>query len=484
MRATETKTCSDCHLSEKNDNNARIASALGFGVNALNFIGEYEYVAEQGRAVTAVKVTDGYEPQPVIGSSFQKQLDPAAYQAFVAKGRKLGTSYSRRAPNVRSLTVRGEYMLTAEGSSGFKVYDIANINNKAFAQRITQRDNSPLGEGTVIHSPDATFLYTPTSVPIHLGRPQRPENREQPIHPLYRYAFATDRKDGLVLIDINTLEDNNPEDNRMHRDVVFNPEGKLSGAMMVKTWGHYAYVVSEQTGLSVVDVDKPTQPRLVGQSAPSDLNGARAVELQLRYAFVLDHTGMKVFDITHPEQPRLVPEATVALSDARGLTVSRTYAYVAAGSQGLAIIDVQNPERPKPPVFFTANGTLNDAYDVAIGSTNVSYFAYVADGHNGLRIVKLIDTDTPGYLGFAPDPQPELIATYPGGGKAVSVARGQGRDRYVDESGNQISVTSRMGSRPFNAAEIQSVLFAADGTTLESSSRPAQGAGQHWRFRA
>ena len=97
--------------------------------------------------------------------------------------------------------------------------------------------------------------------------------------------------------------------------------------------------------------------------------------------------------------------------------------------------------------------------------------------------MKLIDTDTPGYLGFAPDPQPELIATYPSGGKAVSVARGQGRDRYVDESGNQISVTSRMGSRPFNAAEIQSVLFGTDGTYFESSVGRAQGAGQRWRFR-
>jgi hypothetical protein len=370
---------------------------------------------------------------------------------------------------VRSVTVRGEYVLTAEGSSGFKVYDIANINNKAFAQRIAQRVNSPLGEGTVIHSPDATFLYTPTSVPIHLGRPQRPENREQPIHPLYRYAFATDRKDGLILIDINTLEDNNPQDNYMHRDVVFNPEGKLTGAMMVKVWGHYAFVVSEQTGISVVDVDNPTQPKLVGQSAPGDLNGARAIELQLRYAFVLDHNGMKVFDITHPEQPKLVPDATVALSDARGLTVSRTYAYVAAGSQGLAIIDVQNPERPKAPIFFTANGALNDAYDVAVGSTNISYFAYVADGHNGLRIVKLIDTDTPGYLGFAPDPKPELIASYPSSGKMVSVARGQGRDRYVDESGNQISVTSRMGSRPLNGEELRRILFATDGSTLKVS---------------
>jgi hypothetical protein len=182
---------------------------------------------------------------------------------------------------------------------------------------------------------------------------------------------------------------------------------------------------------------------------------------------VVDRTGMKVFDITHPEQPRLVPEASVALADARNVTVARTFAYVAAGTQGMAIIDVQNPERPKAPVFFSGNGALNDVYDVAIGSTNVSYFAYVADGHNGLRIVKLIDTDTPGYLGFAPDPQPELIATFPTSGKAVSLARGQGRDRYVDESGNQISVTSRMGSRPFNVNEIRSVLFAPDGSLLK-----------------
>ncbi len=57
------------------------------------------------------------------------------------------------------------------------------------------------------------------------------------------------------------------------------------------------------------------------------------------------------------------------------------------------------------------------------------------------------------------------------------MSRGLGRDRYVDESGNQISVTSRMGSRPFNADEIRSVLFAPDGTPLKvpASGRKEQG---------
>jgi hypothetical protein len=42
----------------------------------------------------------------------------------------------------------------------------------------------------------------------------------------------------------------------------------------------------------------------------------------------------------------------------------------------------------------------------------------------------------------------------------------------VDESGNQIGVTSRMGSRPFNADEIRSVLFYPDGKLLKVNNNP------------
>jgi hypothetical protein len=47
------------------------------------------------------------------------------------------------------------------------------------------------------------------------------------------------------------------------------------------------------------------------------------------------------------------------------------------------------------------------------------------------------------------------------------VARGQIRDRYVDESGNQVAVSNRVGSRPFNAAEIRRFLYYPDGRLLK-----------------
>jgi hypothetical protein len=472
VRAAETKQCTDCHVSEDNSSNARVASALGFGVNALNFLGEFAYVADNGHAITAVKVTEGDEPQPVIGSSFDKILYPQSYAKFEKNGRRLTTSHSRLASKIVGIAVRGEYALAAEGSAGFKLYDIANINNKQDAQRIVQHVNTPLGEGTVVHSPDATSIYFTSSLPMKLDRTVLRQNMEQPIHELYRYALATDRKDGLLLIDVNTLTDADPENNFLRAVVRYNPDGQLTGAMKVRPWGHYAYVVSEKTGLSVVDLDNPKAPKMVYHSAPGELDGARAVELQLRYAFVLDRSGMKTFDITDPEKPRLVPGAGVALADARGLTIFRTKALVAAGKQGLAIIDVANPEQPGAPQIFDAGGKLNDTYDVQVAETNVSYFAYIADGKNGMQIVSLIEPDNPGYQGFAPDMTPRLVATFKTHGRAVAVAEPSVRDRYVDESGNQIGVTNRLGSRPFNADEIHSVLFYPDGKLLKVTNNP------------
>jgi hypothetical protein len=179
----------------------------------------------------------------------------------------------------------------------------------------------------------------------------------------------------------------------------------------------------------------------------------RAVQVQFRYAFVLDREGMKVIDITNPNKPRATA-GKVALTDARDLYLVRTYAYVAAGPQGLAIVDVERPEAPGTPQFFNAGGTLNDATGVTVAATYAGQYAYVADGKNGLKVVRLIDTGTPGYLGWSPQPLPEVIATIATRGPALMVAEGYKRDRPNDESGNQIGISNRLGARPFNQSEI------------------------------
>ena len=88
--------------------------------------------------------------------------------------------------------------------------------------------------------------------------------------------------------------------------------------------------------------------------------------------------------------------------------------------------------------------------------TAASAFAYVADGSNGLRIIQLFaPTDNPNYLGFSPRPTPKLIATYKTHGAALAISKGIDRDRAVDESGNQLGVFNRRGSRPFQKQEME-----------------------------
>src|SRR5207253_7501749 len=67
--AGETKLCTDCHLSKRDDNNAIMAQLLMHGTNYTNFIGRYCWVAAEEHGLFAVEVTERPEPQAVIGST-------------------------------------------------------------------------------------------------------------------------------------------------------------------------------------------------------------------------------------------------------------------------------------------------------------------------------------------------------------------------------------------------------------------------------
>jgi len=169
--------------------------------------------------------------------------------------------------------------------------------------------------------------------------------------------------------------------------------------------------------------------------------------------------------VTVPERARPIEGAMVPLQDAHGIYVARTYAYVAAGREGLAIVDVEQPESPRLLTRFTAEGKLDDARDVIVGSTNASLFAYVADGKNGLKVVQLTAPDTqPRFYGFSPEPRPQLIAWKETKSPATALAKGLDRDRAVDETGHQIAVFGRLGSRPFTLEEQRKLYLKPDGS--------------------
>jgi hypothetical protein len=461
VRKTETKTCSDCHISEKNDNNAWMAQVLLHGTNFVNFMGKYAYVGNGKEGFEAVQVTEQNEPQAVIGSYLHRLAYPDYYKKHVTNGRKLEAAYHHGGTNIQSLQLRGEYLYTANGEDGFRVYDVANVDNKGFSERIVSAPVSPFGQDTQVKTKYATAIALPTNMPIDTKRVHRPENQEQwPIHPLYSYAYVTDKYEGLILVDVMTLADNNPRNNFLKRALAFNPQGVLNGASNLTLAGNYAYICCD-AGLVVVSLAEPLKPRIVSSIGAPKIKNPKAVAIQFRYAFVCDAEGVKVIDVTFPEKPKFV-NSFVPLKEAHNIYVARTYAYVAAGAQGLVILDAENPEALKIAQVFTAKGQINDTRDVKVASTNASVFAYLADGKNGLRVIQLTSPENPTYLGFSPRPTPKLIATYKTHGEALALSKGLDRDRAVDESGNQVSVFGRLGSRPFTLAE-QQKLYLRDG---------------------
>jgi hypothetical protein len=483
VRAKETKECSDCHVSAANDNNAWLAQLLLQGTNFMNFMGRYIYVATGSHGFEAIAVAEHDEPEAIYGSDLQRVAYPANFKSFVAHNRQLSAVASHTG-NVLDIQARGEYAYAATGKGGLRIYDIANIDNKGFSERVTTAPVSPLGQRFFLPTKNAVAITSPTTLGVDPLRARIPENEEQLIHLLYGFLYIADKEEGLVIVGnpdlkskspgVGTLLDGDPTNNFLKRGLAFNPGGALAGARRITIAGTFAYILTDKA-LVVVDLDNPLTPKITATISAPFLNDPRAIAVQFRYAFVVDHDGMKVLDVTDLAQPKPALHVLVPLEDARNVYIARTYAYVSAGKQGLAIIDVERPSSPKLDQLFTAGGQLNDVNDVKIGMVAGSVFAFVADGKNGLRVLQIVSPfDDPAHFsGFSPLPTPKLIATARTKGPALAISKGIDRDRAVDESGNQLAVFGRRGARPLNHQESQ-FLYLRNGQLYTVTDAPAE----------
>jgi hypothetical protein len=470
VRATETKQCSDCHVSAAGNNNAWMANVLLQGTNFMNFMGHNVWVAGGRDGFEGITVAERDEPPAIVGSDLQKLAYPDRYAEHQKRGRVLPQAHHHAGETVLDVQQRGEYIYAALGDDGFRIYDIANIDNKDFSERIVTAPVSPLGQRLCVKTKHATAVATPTTLGVDPLRTKRAENEEQAIHPMYGFLYVTDRDEGLIVVGAGTLLDGNPSNNFIGRAVTFNPDGLLTGARRITIAGTSAYVLTPRE-LVVVSIDDPLHPRVTARIGAPDLVDPRGIQIQFRYGFIVDRDGLKVLDVTLPDRPRIVKGVLVPFKDARNLYVSRTYAYVAAGAQGLGIVDIERPERPAMEQTFDASRSMNDTNDVKIGMTNASQFAYVADGRNGFKVIQLFSpSDNPNYLGFSPRPTPRLIAQYPMR-EALAVSEGIDRDRAVDESGNQLAVFGRRGARPFTKSEMER-LYLRSGKVFTVTNDP------------
>ena len=247
VRAKETKQCSDCHVSAANDNNAWMAQVLLQGTNFMNFMGRYVLVATGKHGFEAITVAEHDEPEAIYGSDLQRLAYPDNYKKFLAGKRQL-EPVARHEGTIFDIQARGEYAYTANGKGGIHVYDIANIDNKGFSERMTTAPVSPIGQRFYVPTKDAVAVATPTTLGVDPLRARLKENEEQTIHLMYGFLYVADKEEGLVIIGtpdlkakspgVGTLLDGNPSNNFLKRGLTFNPGGILTGARRITIAGH------------------------------------------------------------------------------------------------------------------------------------------------------------------------------------------------------------------------------------------------------
>ena len=198
-----TKNCTDCHLSKNNDNNAWMTQLLGFGTGTVNFFGRYAYVGEGREGLHAVIWTEPDEPQAVIGSHLHKIAYPDNYRKHLEARRDSARKpTSIAAKTFRTSGLRGEYLYTANGPGGFEVFDVANIDQKGFSERIVSAPVSPLGQRTRVHTKYRNQRSRlPSTLALDPARVRLPENEEQPIDLFYAFVYVSDREEGLVVFE-------------------------------------------------------------------------------------------------------------------------------------------------------------------------------------------------------------------------------------------------------------------------------------------
>ena len=118
-------------------------------------------------------------------------------------------------------------MYAALGKDGFRVYDVANIDNKNFSEKMTTAPVSPLGQRFYVKTKNATSVGSPSTLAVDPLRTRIPANQEQPIALMYGFLYVTDAEEGLVVIGdpnlkgkspgVLTLLDGNPANNFLKR---------------------------------------------------------------------------------------------------------------------------------------------------------------------------------------------------------------------------------------------------------------------------
>ena len=217
------------------------------GTNLVNQMGRYIYVAEGSKGFRGSAGCGARRAAAVIGSDLHEVAYPDNFRKFVAGGRELTEARHHDGDEVLDVQLRGEYLYAALGNGGFRVFDVANVDNKDFSEKMMTAPVSRLGQRFYLKTKYATAVASPSTLAVDPLRQRFPENEEQPIHLMYGFLYVADENEGLIVVGdpdlkskapgVGTLLDGDPNNNFLKRAVTFNPGGILNGARRITIAG-------------------------------------------------------------------------------------------------------------------------------------------------------------------------------------------------------------------------------------------------------
>ncbi len=393
------------------------------GGRNVQIVGTYAYV-QGGRFVQVIDVSTPSNPT-YIGSfdmSAMRHMFVVGTNAY-AVGDELQVidisnpvnlnveSTDAPLPYANDAQVVGTYAYVAAGSSGLQVLDISDPATPMLKGSVATPSDANyvqvLGDYVYVVCDDSLQVIhiTDPANPVLTGSIDIPD--VEAMHVLGDYAYIAiytgNTDDRLQIIDIST-----PSSPVLVGEVTGN------GTKDVFVVGNYAYIADGISRLVVADVSDPANPAWAGGTDPLDYYYPRGVYVANGYAYVAgwySSNSLLVIDVNDPENPQSVGSVEVEGSFTN-MHVVGDYAYVAS-SKGLQLVYIADPTNP----------VLAGRFDTSVNSVHVvDNIAYIADGSNGLQIVRVtfgnsepISTPTPTgtVIAYTPTPTSTVIAYTP-----------------------------------------------------------------------
>ena len=154
---------------------------------------------------------------------------------------------------------------------------------------------------------------------------------------------------------------------------------------------NYLYAACGSSGLQILDISDPSDPRLAGSY--NTLGYSEDVYVLDDHAILADGpNGIQIIDISDPQEPKQAAEA-YSLTYVYDIEITGDTVFAAAGGSGMLVVDLTDPEQPQEIELIDMSGFV---YGLTLSENSI----YTANAWGGVGIVDITDIKEPHVVDY------------------------------------------------------------------------------------